>query len=45
LADAVRFYMRELNVEDGLNALGFSEADIPTLVQGTLPQVRKRSQL
>lgn len=39
LADTVRKYMRVMKVENGLTELGFEKEDIPTLVQGTLPQV------
>lgn len=31
--------MRVMKVENGLTELGFEKEDIPTLVQGTLPQV------
>lgn len=41
LADTVRGYMRIMKVENGLSELGFKKDDIPTLVKGTLPQVRK----
>lgn len=40
LADTVREYMRVMKVENGLTELGFKKEDIPTLVQGTLPQHR-----
>lgn len=40
LADTVRKYMRVMKVENGLAELGFKKDDIPTLVQGTLPQHR-----
>ncbi|XP_051156123.1 probable hydroxyacid-oxoacid transhydrogenase, mitochondrial [Leptopilina boulardi] len=40
LADTVREYMRIMKVENGLAELGFKKDDIPTLVQGTLPQHR-----
>ena len=32
--------MRELGVPKGLQAVGYSSADIPALVEGTLPQHR-----
>ncbi|XP_014481919.1 PREDICTED: probable hydroxyacid-oxoacid transhydrogenase, mitochondrial isoform X2 [Dinoponera quadriceps] len=40
LADTVKEYMRIMKVENGLTELGFKKEDIPTLVQGTLPQHR-----
>jgi len=40
LADAVTGFMRDLDVPNGLQALGYTEADIPVLVEGTLPQHR-----
>lgn len=39
LADTVKEYMRIMKIENGLTELGFKKEDIPTLVQGTLPQV------
>ena len=39
LADAVREFMQDLGVENGLTALGFTSSDIGDLVNGTLPQV------
>ena len=39
LSDTVRQYMSEMEVDDGLQALGYTTEDIPALVQGTLPQV------
>ena len=39
LADQLRRIMYEMEVENGLVALGFSSSDIPALVKGTLPQV------
>ena len=32
--------MKALNMPNGLTAVGYTEADIPTLVEGTLPQHR-----
>ena len=40
LADALRKFLFDLDVDDGLAAVGYSKADIPALVKGTLPQVR-----
>lgn len=40
LADTLRKFLFDLDVDDGLAAIGYSEADIPALVKGTLPQVR-----
>jgi hydroxyacid-oxoacid transhydrogenase len=40
LADRITWFMRELKVPNGLTAVGYSSADIPTLVEGTLPQHR-----
>jgi len=40
LADRITWYMRELKVPDGLQAVGYSSSDIATLVEGTLPQHR-----
>ncbi|GAB1284784.1 Hydroxyacid-oxoacid transhydrogenase, mitochondrial [Apodemus speciosus] len=39
LADALRKFLFDLNVDDGLAALGYSKDDIPALVKGTLPQL------
>lgn len=39
LADTVKEYMRIMKIENGLTELGFKKEDIPTLIQGTLPQV------
>nr|XP_039250952.1 hydroxyacid-oxoacid transhydrogenase, mitochondrial-like [Styela clava] len=40
LADIVTKYMQDLEVPDGLSALGYSSSDIPALVKGTIPQER-----
>ena len=40
LADRITWFMRELNVPNGLGAIGYTTSDIPALVEGTLPQHR-----
>jgi len=40
LAQRVIHFMRLLKMPNGLAAVGYTEADIPALVQGTLPQHR-----
>jgi hydroxyacid-oxoacid transhydrogenase len=40
LADRVIHFLRLLGMPNGLSAVGYSEADIPALVAGTLPQHR-----
>ena len=40
LAGQVIHFMRQLEVPNGLAAVGYSESDIPKLVAGTLPQHR-----
>lgn len=40
LADTIIDFMRRLDVPNGLQALGYTSADIPALVAGTLPQHR-----
>ena len=40
LADRVVHFMKLMNMPSGLNQVGYSEADIPDLVAGTLPQHR-----
>ncbi len=40
LADRVVEFMRDLEVPNGLRALGYQSSDIPALVEGTLPQHR-----
>ncbi|KAI6074971.1 Hydroxyacid-oxoacid transhydrogenase, mitochondrial [Aix galericulata] len=40
ILDTLRKFLFDLNVDDGLAAIGYSKADIPALVKGTLPQER-----
>jgi hydroxyacid-oxoacid transhydrogenase len=40
LARRIIDFMRHLNIPNGLSAVGYSEKDIPDLVEGTLPQHR-----
>jgi hydroxyacid-oxoacid transhydrogenase len=40
LADRVTWFMQRLNAPNGLRAIGYTSADIPALVEGTLPQHR-----
>lgn len=40
LANRVIAFMRELQMPNGLSAVGYGEEDIPALVEGTLPQHR-----
>ena len=40
LADTMIGYFKRFNVPNGLKDVGFTEADIPRLVEGTLPQHR-----
>ncbi len=40
LADRIIHFMRLLKIPNGLSAVGYTEADIPALVQGTIPQHR-----
>ena len=40
LADRLTWFMRRLNTPNGLRAIGYGSADIPALVEGTLPQHR-----
>ncbi|CAF93117.1 unnamed protein product [Tetraodon nigroviridis] len=40
LADTLRGFLFDLQVEDGLGALGYGPDDIPALVKGTVPQER-----
>jgi hydroxyacid-oxoacid transhydrogenase len=40
LAETVIGFMKQLKMPNGLSAVGYSESDIPALVEGTLPQHR-----
>jgi len=40
LADRVTYFLKELNLPNGLSAVGYTREDIPALVEGTLPQHR-----
>ncbi len=40
LAERVTHFMRELKMPNGLAAVGYTQDDIPALVEGTLPQHR-----
>ena len=40
LAGRIIEFMQALDIPNGLEAVGYTEADIPTLVEGTLPQHR-----
>ena len=40
LADRLTWFMERLGVPNGLSAVGYTSADIPALVEGTLPQHR-----
>ncbi len=40
LADQLIKYMQRLKIPNGLSAVGYTRADIPALVEGTLPQHR-----
>ena len=40
LADRVTYFIRELNLPNGLSAVGYTNDDIPALVEGTMPQHR-----
>jgi len=40
LSELVIYYMKRLNIPNGLSAIGYTRDDIPHLVQGTLPQHR-----
>jgi hydroxyacid-oxoacid transhydrogenase len=40
LSDRITWFMQRLGVPNGLAAVGYTSADIPVLVEGTLPQHR-----
>src|SRR3984885_8778474 len=40
LADRITWFMQRLKVPNGLREIGYTAADIPALVEGTLPQHR-----
>ena len=40
LADRITWFMQRLQMPNGLTAIGYSSSDIPSLVEGTLPQHR-----
>jgi hydroxyacid-oxoacid transhydrogenase len=40
LADRITWFMQRLGVPNGLRAVRYTSADIPALVEGTLPQHR-----
>jgi hydroxyacid-oxoacid transhydrogenase len=40
LADRISWFMQRLKVPNGLSAIGYTAANIPALVEGTLPQHR-----
>jgi hydroxyacid-oxoacid transhydrogenase len=40
LADRITWFIRRLKLPNGLRALGYTSAEIPALVEGTLPQHR-----
>jgi hydroxyacid-oxoacid transhydrogenase len=40
LSDRITWFMQKLNVPNGLREVGYTPADIPVLVEGTLPQHR-----
>ena len=40
LAERILYFMRLLHMPSGLKAVGYSDADIPEMIQGTLPQHR-----
>ncbi|MBZ5578282.1 MAG: iron-containing alcohol dehydrogenase [Acidobacteriia bacterium] len=40
LAERILWFMQRLKIPNGLSAIGYTAADIPALVEGTLPQHR-----
>lgn len=40
LSDAIRKFMYDLKVDDGISSFGFDSSHIPALVEGTIPQHR-----
>jgi hydroxyacid-oxoacid transhydrogenase len=40
LADRITWFMQRLKTPNGLREIGYTSADIPGLVEGTLPQHR-----
>lgn len=40
LADRITWFIERLKLPNGLRAIGYSSADVPALVEGTLPQHR-----
>jgi hydroxyacid-oxoacid transhydrogenase len=40
LAGRIAWFMQQVNVPNGLRAIGYTASDIPVLVEGTLPQHR-----
>ena len=40
LADRIIEFMRDVDIPNGLGAVGFTSDDIPALVEGTMPQQR-----
>src|SRR5205807_7094554 len=40
LADRITWFMQRLKTPNGLREIGYTSADIPALVEGTIPQHR-----
>ena len=40
LSDAVKKLMKDIEIPNGLSALGYTKEDIPSIVDGTLKQTR-----